>query len=366
MREVPLARRNLFSNRRRLALSVLGVGFAVALIFLVEGFWGGLRTQVSAFEDNAGAQVYAGAAGTRNFLSGTSIIPTSALAAVRDTPGVRAADPINARFVVLTFHDRRQAVMLIGYNPGGQGGPWNMAEGRPVEGDDEVVLDRVLAEEHGIKLGDSFRVLGQEFRVVGLSAGTRAWMLGFVFVSFPASQALFRAPDSASFLLLATDGGMEIAPEIETRTGLVVLSARQLGDNDRRFFSGLLGAPFNLMVIIAFVVGTLIIAFSVYSMIVERLPEYGIIKAMGARRTRLFFLILRQTLALATAGAAIGYLLYLLASLAVGSLLPQFPVSLSLVTIGAVLLAGGLMGLLAAFLPARRVGRLDPAAVYRR
>ena len=40
---VPLARRNLFADRRRLAASVTGVGLAVMLILLLDGMWAGIR-----------------------------------------------------------------------------------------------------------------------------------------------------------------------------------------------------------------------------------------------------------------------------------------------------------------------------------
>jgi hypothetical protein len=51
---VPVARRNILADRRRLAISTFGVGLAVALIFLLEGLWGGLLAQISAYPDRLG------------------------------------------------------------------------------------------------------------------------------------------------------------------------------------------------------------------------------------------------------------------------------------------------------------------------
>src|SRR6266511_4027587 len=45
---VPVARRNILADRRRLAISTLGVGLAVALILLLEGLWGGVLAGISA------------------------------------------------------------------------------------------------------------------------------------------------------------------------------------------------------------------------------------------------------------------------------------------------------------------------------
>ena len=49
--QVPVARRNILAERRRLAIAVLGTGLAVALILLLEGLWSGLLTQISAHPD---------------------------------------------------------------------------------------------------------------------------------------------------------------------------------------------------------------------------------------------------------------------------------------------------------------------------
>lgn len=54
MSGVPLARRNAFADRQRLAIAVLGVGLALGLIFLLQGLWQGFQVQISAYEDNGG------------------------------------------------------------------------------------------------------------------------------------------------------------------------------------------------------------------------------------------------------------------------------------------------------------------------
>ena len=80
---------------------------------------------------------------------------------------------------------------------------------------------------------------------------------------------------------------------------------------------------------------------------------------------RLFRIVLGQTLLLAALGTVAGYLLFLVGSRILVSAMPQFLVELPTATLGAVVVAAGAMALLAAIVPARRVGRLDPASVYR-
>jgi hypothetical protein len=48
MSRVPLARRNAFADRQRLAIAVVGVGLAIGLIFLLQGLWQGFQVQISS------------------------------------------------------------------------------------------------------------------------------------------------------------------------------------------------------------------------------------------------------------------------------------------------------------------------------
>lgn len=87
--QVPVARRNILADRRRLAIAVLGVGLAVGLIFLLEGLWSGLLTQISAYPDRIGATLFVRQLGAKAL--GDGVIPVSAVGRVRAVRGVAAA-----------------------------------------------------------------------------------------------------------------------------------------------------------------------------------------------------------------------------------------------------------------------------------
>ncbi|MBI2237873.1 MAG: ABC transporter permease [Actinobacteria bacterium] len=362
---VPIARRNILADRRHLVISVLGVGAAIALILLLQGLWSGFRVQISAYEDNVGADLFVGEPGTQNFFGVPSVLPAENVSTIRGTPGVDRADPIAVRFAVLDLHGRKQFVFLVGSEPGGMGGPWDVASGRPVREDDEVVVDRTLADQHGIGIGDRIVVMGEPFRVVGLSTGTRSWMASFVFTSHEAIERLLSMPGTTSFVLVRTGEPAAVAEAIREETGLTVLSPRELGGNDRALLGKVMDGPLTLMLLIAFAAGTLIVALTVYSAIVERIREYGIVKAMGARRGRLFRIVLGQTFIVTALGTAAGYLLFRGASWLVGTLRPQMWVRQSVAGVGGAIAAAVLMAVLAAVVPTRRIARLDPASVYR-
>src|SRR6266566_2032242 len=351
---VPVALRNILADRRRLAVATIGVGLAVALILLLQGLWSGLLAQLSAYPDRVGATFFVRQPGTRILDEGA--IPLAAAGRVRAVPGVRAADPVLARWTILSLHGTKQVVTVVGFTPGGLGGPWALSGGRTVRGDGEVVMDQTLAAEHNIAVGGTLRVADRAFRVVGLSSGTRAFMgTGYVFMSLRSAGALLGQPATATFVLVRAADEAATKAAIAGRTGLSVDSPEVVAVAERDVYAGIMGRIFNLMVLIAFAAGTLIVALTVYSAIVDRLREYGIAKAIGARRARVFRIVAGQTLVLSAFGLVAGFLLYLGGSRLIAALRPQFQAELTLRAVGVVAVAAVLMGLLAAVVPARRV-----------
>src|SRR3990172_11065 len=187
---VPVAWRNLFEDKLRLAISVAGVALSIMPLLLLDGFLAGVYRQITAYVDNTPAGFYVGQKGAANFQGASSIIPLATLAKVEAIPGVTAALPVFVQYVILDLHGKKVTTLLVGYEPARGGGPWRLSAGRALAAGDEVVVDRVLSERHGLRLGAQFAVLGQSFRIVGLSEGTASWMVSMIFLRHDAATAL--------------------------------------------------------------------------------------------------------------------------------------------------------------------------------
>jgi putative ABC transport system permease protein len=361
---VPIARRSVLRDRRRLVISVVGAGAAVALVFLLQGLWTGFLVQISAYEDHVGADLFVGDPGARNFFGVPSVLPSDAASRVAAVPGVRSATAIAVRYVVLDLHDSNRFAFLVGSDPGAPGGAWDIASGRAPLADDEMVVDETLAHQHAIHLGDRISVMGSSFRVVGLSEGTRSWMASFLFVTRTAVARLIGVDSAVSFLLVRTNDVATTAAVIHDRTGFSVLTPTALGDSDRGLLSKVIRGPILLMIAIAIAAGTLTIALTAYSAVVERIREYGIAKAIGASRRRLFRIVLGQTAIIATLATLAGYGLFLGGRRLLVAVRPQLWVRLTPTAVVGVLVSTAVMALLAAIVPTRRISRLDPASVY--
>jgi putative ABC transport system permease protein len=364
VRSVPLARRNLFADRRRLIASVVGVGLAVMLILLLDGMWAGLRAQARLYTDRAGADLYVLQPGVRDLTAGASVLPLGAVDAVRADPGVSWAAPVRSAYVVLQVHGTKVASSVVGSVPGQRGGVWSLASGRAPAADDEVAVDRVLAGRHGLGVGDALVVAGRRFRVVGLADHSYGFMVPFVFVTHSALDELSGSPGSTSFVLLGADEPAAVAARLRAQ-GLNVLTSDQVAANDVEFTTGVFGSPIRIMVGIGLAAGTLVIALTAYTTIVEHRREYGIVKGMGVSGGRLMRLALVQTIALAGLGLAVGAVLFLAGRALIVASRPQFAVVLTAGSVGRAALAALTMALLAAAIPARRLARMEPAAAYR-
>ena len=70
-----LARRNLFQDTTRLALSISGVALAVMLILLLRGFLGGMYRQIAAYLERTPGSVVVAQEDVTNLLGATSLLP---------------------------------------------------------------------------------------------------------------------------------------------------------------------------------------------------------------------------------------------------------------------------------------------------
>ena len=362
-----LARRNLFRDRTRFLLSVLGVAVSVGLILLLAGYRSGVYRQASAYLDNTPGSVVVAERGIRDFLGTSSVLPPGAAEAVRQTPGVDRVIQVVSQFVIFERHERKDGFFLIGYDPAVGGGPWKLVEGREPTADDELVVDRTTALQHDMTIGDQVRLLDRDATIVGLSDETTFWAGSVAFARLATLESLLRAPGLRSFLLVTPEA--DISPEaLRDRLavpGTEVLLKSDVIANDAKLMARVYDAPIGMMVAIAFIVGVLVVGLVIYTATIERRREYGAVKAIGARNRTLYRVVTIQAVIAALVGAIVGVALAYGAGAALMTWRPQFLVDIEPAAIGVVLASSLVMALLAALIPARSVARLEPAEVFR-
>jgi putative ABC transport system permease protein len=363
---VPIARRNLSRQRVRLTLSVGGVGMALLMILALDGIYTAILQRVTAYPDNQGAPLIASQRGVSTMHMSASTIPAAAVERLRNDRRIARADPI--LYTTLLLGTEEQAVSyVIGFRGGG--GPWKLVAGSGRPRGAEVVVDERTADRLGLRLGSDVGILGQSLRVVGIAGGASSVITGLAFVDYDTFAEAARAGRAASYVLVWPRSGQDpavLAAALGRRYGLTVQTRQQFSANERQVVSDMSTGLIRGLLTIAVVVGLAVAAVSIYTATLARAGEYAVLKAIGMPNRTLYLLVSRQSLVTVFGGLVLA--LVLVAVLAFG--IPRLDASVNVaLTLGAVLrtaTAAALIALLAAFLPARRVARLDPATVYRR
>lgn len=359
--------RTLRRRPGRLVSAALSFTLAVLVIVLIQGFADGMYGTYIGLIRNTPVDLWLGETGIKGVVNSSSVIPASLAREVEAIQGVRAVTPLYAVPVIAEVGDRKVPVMLYGYDlASGLGGPWSLAEGRAPAGPGEIVLDQAFAGTNGLQVGDRFALLGKEFRIAGLSAGTNSFMAFAAFAGRTEVGDLLGAQDRTSFLLVQADPGVDLR-ELRSRMpgGYEVRTGAELVASSEENLGRVMGAPLNLLLGVAFLVGLAVIALTTYSAVLERRDEYGVLRALGMGNGGLAAMVLTETLLSAVAGIAAGVLLAAGLALVLASALPAYPVTVTGAGLARTVLLGLLMALVAALVPLRRISRMDPAAVFR-
>ena len=363
-----MARRELWSDRARLAVGLLAIAAAVALVIVLMGLRRGMAEQVTIYVDRQGP-VFVARSGTRNFLGADSVVSAAAAARVRSTPGVARVTPVSEQYAMLGVGERRVLSVLIGYDPAGRGGPWLLSSGKEPSAAGDMVVDEVLAGEHGLSIGSRLDYRGTTFTITGLSRGTSGWMLPLVFTTRESVNQLSGLRDSSTFLIIEPLPGVS-EESVSRRVAraapdLTALSRRQVAANDRALFSDTFNGTLLAMVAIAFVVAVIVIGLTVYGSTVERSREHATLRALGLPARSLLRLVAVQAVVLAVAGSCAGALLGLLAARLVNVWAPKYLIVVSGRDVVLVAAAALVLALAGALAPARHVARIAPDSALR-
>jgi putative ABC transport system permease protein len=365
-----IAAKNLFREKTRLAISVGGVAIAVLLILVVRGLYSGFLDQATAYIRGVDADVWVVEAGTPgDFFHSVSLQPPERAEQIESVDGVDGVDPLLARPVILRHARDDVDLFLVGVDKSGVGGPVSVQEGERIPARGELVVDRVFARNEGIDIGDTLTAQGTRLRVSGIARGGNAFVAQYGWASYADVADLFAAGEVVNYFLVAGEEGADadaLADRIRREVpGTKPLTEDAFADaNTEELSEGFLPIIW-VLVLIAFAIGTAVIALTIYTATLEKRTEYGVLKAIGFSNRRLFGIVWRQSLV----AGALGLLLGVVATFGLAALLeralPSFVVTLTIRDLVVVAVIALAMGAVASFVPVRPVARLDPARVFR-
>ncbi len=371
----PLARRNLFHDKVRLAVTVTGIVFAVVLIVVELGLFIGFTVTTSCLVDNSGVDLWVTSKHVPYIEMGAPFSERK-LYQVKAVPGVAQADKFINRWTEWRRPDgRSESVQIVGFNPdSGLGGPWNLVEGKveDLKTPDAVIVDELYKEKLGVtRVGEIFEIAGHRARVVGFTRGIRAFTTSpYVFTTFKHAQdyGRFRA-DQTIYITVKTAPGADIQRvrgDILSRVKDVeVYTGSEFSHMTQHYWMFTTGAGVAVLLAAALglIVGFVIVAQTIYATTMDHLKEFGTLKAMGAPNSYVYRVIIQQ----AALSAIIGYVLGMFTSVFVvrasqqggAAILLPWPMAVGMFFLTLFMCTG------AAMVSIHKVTRLDPAMVFK-
>jgi putative ABC transport system permease protein len=364
---VPLARRNLFNEKGRLAMSVAGVAFAVVLILIIASLYRGWSGATGLFSELPG-DVWVAQAGTSDPLRTTSFLPDDRAPELARVPGVAAVIPVYARRIAVPARDRELNVYFMSLAvPEQTPLPADVRE-RFVPPPGGLIVDSVFAGDAGVERGDTIDVLGRELKIERVQPGGRP-IFEIAFVNGDDAPALLGLDGLVSFYLLATRPGADldevsraaeaVVPGAETRTSAEFADA--MGEVVNQGFLPVVGA----LVAIGLVIGGAVVALTTYTATIEKARDFAVLKAVGASNGFVYRVVIEQSLLVGVLGSAVGLGVSVLAATLIKRGVPEFVTDLRWTDAAGVFAAILLVSLAAAYVPVRRINRIDPAMVFR-
>jgi putative ABC transport system permease protein len=397
--EIKYSLQSLKNRRLRSSLSILSILIGITAIFAIISFGLGVHSYIDTIAEEAGVDKIfiqaksTGAPGTdpNFFLTGEDIDFVKKINGVDEVAGMyMAVSDIKSKgetkYAFITAFDPDDIDFIL------EGFATEIEEGRNLkEGDSRKIV-----------LGYNYKIDGKIFSK-GLELGNKVEIKDETFKIIGFYEEIGNPGDDAN-LYVISDTFEELFPEKENRYGYIMLSsasgvdpsnlAEKVEDKLRKFkgqeegkedffvqtfedalatFSNVINVLNGILVLIAFIsliIATVNIMNTMYTAVLERTKEIGIMKSIGAKNSSIMSIFLFESGVLGFIGGLVGVIFgYIAASIGgrvaaeggFAALQPIFPWYLIL----GCLLFATLVGILAGYFPAKRASELRPVESLR-
>ena len=380
--ESELALRNLADDPWRLLIGLLGVAFAAFLMTVQVGLLLGFLDTTTALIAHSPGDLWIVPRGTLN-LETVDPQPERNHHLAAGTPGVGWSGRLLAGWSSWKNDaGQPERVFVFGVDPERPVGlPWSMDVGQreSIFTTGGVIVDQLdrgtLGGRRRLQLGDQVELAGHRSRVVGFTHDVRSFTtFPYVFTSLDHARDVVVGPDGAvgdmvHYVVVGLAPGADLARTQAALQAALPDSEVLTRDGFRWRTGGYwlvdtgVGSMCLLAAVLGLLVGAAVVGQTIYSQTMERLPEYGTLKALGATDAELGRLILVQALVTGSLGFVLGLGAALLVAQPVnqGRLLillgPLAPSALGLITLAT--------SALTSVLSVRHVARLEPADAFR-
>jgi putative ABC transport system permease protein len=189
-------------------------------------------------------------------------------------------------------------------------GGFHFLAGGPLVNDDDMIVDEYYAKQKHLRVGDAVNLMGHDWKLVGIFESGK---LARVCVKLGVLQTLTGNPGHLSQIFIKVDnpnGAQAVVDALRVKYhGYQIYTMEEFTSMLSISNVGMLKSFIGVVVGVAVIVGFIVVFMAMYTAVLERTREIGILKAVGASSGLILNILFRETLLLALMGAALGIVL---------------------------------------------------------
>ncbi|MET9113774.1 FtsX-like permease family protein [Streptomyces longwoodensis] len=391
--------RNFFAHKGRMALSAVAVLLSVAFVCGTLVFTDTMNTTFDKLFAATSSDVTVSAKDASDTGETTSdtgkppVIPAAALGTVRSAQGVEAAEgTVFSTSVTVVDADKDSlspssgAPTIVGSWNANDARTMKITSGAAPHGSGQVMVDEDTADKHHLRLGDEIAVISALGTHTAKISGIAAFQVtnpgaAIFYLDTPTAQrTLVGATDVFTNVNVTAAAGVSDAQLKKNVTAALggdykVQTAKETADANQASVGDFLNVMKYAMLGfagIAFLVGIFLIINTFSMLVAQRTREIGLMRAIGSSRKQVNRSVLVEALLLGVVGSVLGVgagvgiavgLMKLMGQMGMHLSTDDLTVAWTTPVLGLVL--GVVVTVLAAYLPARRAGKVSPMAALR-
>ena len=352
---------NLLHRPVRSMISIIAVAVEVTLILVIVGFSLGMLNDSKKRQEGIGADIMVQPPNASMLMGVTgAAIPMKVGEILRKVPHVALVSPVVMQLNTTGNVEVISGIDLDTYDK--LGAPFHYYEGGPFQGPEDVLVDDIAASTRHLKAGGTLNVLNHDFHIAGVVAQGKG---ARIFLPLKTMQDLIGAQNKASIFYIRLDDPKytdEVVKQIHAVPGMEQYTVRSM----KAYISMLtpdslpgLTKFIDVVVGVSMIIGFIVIFQAMYTAVMERTREIGILKSMGASKFYIVNSFLRETILLAIFGTLLGIVVSFIASNAIKAKL-RLPVVIQTNWIVYAVVIAVVGAMLGALYPAFKAAQKDP------
>ncbi|MBD2136382.1 FtsX-like permease family protein [Anabaena sp. FACHB-1237] len=386
---IPLPWLQLIKQKVRFLVALAGIAFVAVLMFMQIGFQDALYNSATQVHNHLQGDLFIVSSQYQSLTSNQSF-PRSRLYQVLGFDGVENVDPLYVQFAKLKnpINGRKYPIYVLGFSPVKSifKLPELQQDFKLLTIPDQVFFDRSSRPEFGLIASDYNQnkpvnmeifsylgTVGYKVKVSGLfSLGPSFGVDGNLIVGSSTFMRIFqdRVANKIDIGLIHIKPGFD--PEkilVNLKANLppdvMIMNRHDFVEFEKRYWTlrTPIGFVFNLMVIMGFVVGVIVVYQILYSNISSHFVEFATLKAMGFKNKYLLNVVFQQALILAVLGYIPGFAISL-GLYDVAKDATKLPIIMDTHKAFLIFVSVILMCLTSGFLSTNKLRNLDPAEIF--